>query len=166
MRAFSIFLFALALLGSAGCATSTPYQKASDANQGLGYYDSDPRPQADGTTLYEVGIRASEATSDSTIQAYWRRRAAEICGGPAGASDTEIKRWLEKNKVIRPGSPNSPDKGTDSDHWEISRGMVDLSENRHIARQTQGFGEVSTVTTSKKFTIVNTLQHDAYCPAK
>ena len=84
----------------AGCSTS--YHSRGIGTEG---YDDivvqtgsgcrDPRP---GNCNF-VGFTASESTDDAVIRTYWRRRVAEICGGPVASGDQAIKQWIEQNRV-------------------------------------------------------------------
>ncbi|MCL5966575.1 MAG: hypothetical protein M1550_05140 [Deltaproteobacteria bacterium] len=57
-----------------GCASPTPYQKR---DKGEGYLDYETQPG-----VHYVSFIGNARTGKGTVERYWNRRAAEICGGP------------------------------------------------------------------------------------
>lgn len=64
----------LAIVALGACAGPTPYQRR---DAGEGYYDYEIRPG-----VHAVSFDGNGRTSREAAIGFWRRRAAEICGGP------------------------------------------------------------------------------------
>jgi hypothetical protein len=73
-RLFHVFILAIVLLLSAGCAGPTPYQKSSD-HGGLGY--SHDHVQDNIYRVYFVGVHVRDK---GVYRDYWNRRAKDLCG--------------------------------------------------------------------------------------
>lgn len=91
-----------------GCSTS--YHARGSGEEGYadrvvrnGPECKDPRP---GNCNF-VEFTASSKTDDEVLRVFWRKRVAEICGGPAGAGDQAIRQWIERNRIAidRDGNP-------------------------------------------------------------
>jgi hypothetical protein len=169
IRFFSVFILTIAMLLSAGCATSTPYQQAKDfRHEGYGYYDDKPEPQKDGTLRIRVGVNANVDTPDETIRAYWGRRAAELCGGPVSGNDAEMKRWLQTVVVSESGSPDSDRNCHNVECWAISSKVKQVEKHTESKNTYVGDYYIVGTTTQNRmeFTSDKNLEGYVYCPSK
>ena len=156
------------MLLSAGCATSTPYQQAKDfRHEDYGYYDDKPEPQKDGTLRIRVGVNANADTPDETIRAYWRRRAAELCGGPVSGNDAEIKKWLQTVVVSETGSLDSDKNCHSVECWAISSKVSRLEKHSDSKDTYLDNYRISSGTENRmEYTSDKNLQGYVYCPSK
>jgi hypothetical protein len=156
------------LLLCAGCATSTPYQQAKDSmHEDYGYYDDKPEPQKDGTLRIRVGVNANADTPDETIMAYWRRRAAELCGGPASGKDGEIKKWLRTVVVSESGSPDSDRNCHTVECWAISSKVRNIEKHSESSNTYLNDKRIGTGTKNRiEYTSDKNLEGYVYCPSK
>lgn len=84
-----------AVLHLPGCAAPTAYQRQ---DRGEGYLDYMTQPG-----VYFVSFTGNQWTNKETVERYWHRRAAEICGGPGRY---EILGLDASGKAVLEPSPN------------------------------------------------------------
>lgn len=95
-RTLSVVWLALALVAlAAGCASPTAYQKR---DEGEGYLDYRTAPG-----VHYLSFVGNTSTAKETVERYWHRRAAEICGGP---DRYEILGMESAGSAVMEPSPN------------------------------------------------------------
>jgi len=169
MRTFSIFILTTAMLLNAGCAVPTPYQQANDSlHEDYGYYDDKPEPQKDGALRIRVGVNVNADTSDETIRTYWRRRVAELCGGPMSGNDAEIKQWLQSVAVSENGSPDADGNCHRVECWTISSKVIQVGKRLEPKKPYLGDLPTPVEPPQKRmeYTSEKNLEGYVYCPSK
>jgi len=93
MKIFSVFILAIVMLLSASCGHNIRATYVEERRDKC--TDQWPVP------CILVVAQSKEGVSDEDLRAAWRRRVAELCGGPASASDEEIRTWIDQHRVVR-----------------------------------------------------------------
>jgi hypothetical protein len=155
MKMVLIFLLAIGVFLSAGCATPTSYKAASSGfdTKGpiqFGYFSVNHERCSSHNPVpcTEISFIANDSTADEQVRAYVRRRVAEVCNGPVTTGDGAIKEWIKHYSVTR-----------DDSGQMIDPEAIEVKQGKRIETVVGSGGQT--------YTTLYKLAHTfAYCPSK